>query len=354
MRGIQKIALTGFYGQGNFGDDLMAVIFGRHLQSLGVPFKVHGFPETYSKRFGFESAHSIEELLEDCDGLVWGGGGFLVSKKTLLAQARSRARVKRLSSLVKSANERDLKFAAFSIGGDGNLSIGKLHPAKAHILRVAKCITVRNQQDAFALRRFGVSPEFYPDVVWQARRFLPVKTVRRVPNKVGVDLYWSNLLNQRMPYIALMIKIMTFQRSDLNFSFMDSTSADKKPFRAVGAGWRGQNVSNYQFHDFEEDMEHLASLGLILSSRLHVPIVALQYHVPFVSCSCEPKTSLFMSNAGLSDYVIHPRQTFPFTRGVFSREKLDRMMVNYPFPDLDTLEMESAGHLDALTRFVGG
>lgn len=354
MRGIQKIALTGFYGQGNFGDDLMAVIFGRHLQRLGVPFKVHRFPEKYSKRFGFESAHSIEELLEDCDALVWGGGGFLVTGKSLWARARSRAWHEKLSALVDSARERDLDFAAFSIGGDGNFSIGKLHPARAHVLRVAKSITVRNKEDATALQCLGIQAKFFPDIVWQARRCLPNQSVGGISNTVGVDLYWSNLVNQRMPYLGLMLQILVRHRSDLSFSFLDSTDADNKPFRAVGAGWRGPNVGNYQFRDFEEDLEHLGSLGLVISSRLHVPIVAMQYRIPVISCACEPKASLFMSNVGLKDFVVHHRQFIRFTRQMFSREEYESLVFNYRFPDMDALEMESKGHLEALSRFVGG
>ena len=75
---VRRVALIGYYGRGNFGDDLMAVIFGRFIEQQGADLRVYKLCEPYSRRFGFEVVHTPEQLLEGADLLVSGGGGSLV------------------------------------------------------------------------------------------------------------------------------------------------------------------------------------------------------------------------------------------------------------------------------------
>lgn len=353
MHAVPKVALTGFFGRGNFGDDLMAVIFGRHLQSLGVPFRVHKLPVALARQFGFETAESIDELLEDCRALVWAGGGLLVSRRSLLHRVRYRNFIAEQTRLVGSAMRRAMRLAALSVGGDGSSGVNLFPAYKVDFLHNAECVSVRNEREVRSLGALGIQSDYFPDVVWQTRRCLPVTPARDVPLTVGIDLYWSGLISRWGFEVPPLLKRIVSMRGDLDFVFMDSTCATHGPFNAVGARWTGPNVRTYQFQDFEEDIRQLGSLGLLVSSRLHVPIVALQYGVPVVSCFPEPKTSTFMASVGLTDFVVGHRRFPAFMRRLVDRNSLEEWLNAYPFPPIERLEAESLGHLTALSRFVG-
>ena len=58
-----KVALAGYYGRGNFGDDLMAVLFGFALRQAGADFTIYRLGREEADRFGFKTADSARELL---------------------------------------------------------------------------------------------------------------------------------------------------------------------------------------------------------------------------------------------------------------------------------------------------
>lgn len=353
MHEVRKAALTGFFGRGNFGDDLMAVIFGRHLQSLGIPFRVHKFPVDYARHFGFETAESVDELLEDCQALVWAGGGLLVSRSSYFYRSRYHSFINEQTCLVASATRRAMRLAAFSIGGDGSSELNLFPDYKVNFLRNAEYVSVRNEREVCALRRLGIQSEYFPDIVWQTRRCLPVNPTRSTRLRVGIDLYRSTLIRQGGFQIPPFLHHCVRMRRDLTFVAMDSTCATHKPFSAVGAGWSGPNLRTYQFQDFEEDIRQLSSLSLLVSSRLHVPIVALQYGVPVIACFAEPKSSAFMASVGLSDFVVRHRRFPAFMRRLTDRKSFEEWLLTYPFPAVEQLQADSSGHLLALSRFVG-
>jgi Polysaccharide pyruvyl transferase len=353
MHGVRKVALTGFFGRGNFGDDLMAVIFGRHLQSLGIPFRVHKFPVSDARRFGFETAESVDELLEDCQALVWGGGGLLVSRRSRLYHGHRRRFIAEQTGLVESAIRHGMRLAALSIGGDGVPELDLFPPYKARFLDAAETVSVRNEHEVLALHRLGIPSVFFPDIVWQARRCLPVTPTRPVSPRVGIDLYKSGLIGHGAFHVPPLLNLCVRIRRDLDFVFMDSTCVTHKPFRAVGIGWSGPNLRTYQFRDFEEDIRQLSSLDLLVSSRLHVPIVALQYGVPVISCFAEPKTSAFMASVGLADFIVRHSRLPALVKRLIDRNDFDGWLSTYPHPAIERLQAESLGHLTALSRFVG-
>ena len=75
------IALFGDYKYGRFGDDLMAVIFGRELQSHHIPFRVYGLQPERRAEFQFQGTNSINELLSGAAAVVYGGGWGFSSRR---------------------------------------------------------------------------------------------------------------------------------------------------------------------------------------------------------------------------------------------------------------------------------
>ena len=85
-----KAALFGYYGQDNFGDDLLAVIFSRFLKQLNIEFSVYKLPKGNAEPDGLDVADSVESLVSGKDVVIYGGGGVLCDvARTALYQAET-------------------------------------------------------------------------------------------------------------------------------------------------------------------------------------------------------------------------------------------------------------------------
>jgi polysaccharide pyruvyl transferase WcaK-like protein len=349
-----KVGLVGFYGHGNFGDDLMAVIFGLFLKSLGVQFSVYRLCAPYARRFGFHVAQSAEELLDGTDVLLWGGGGLLVPWPDLLYRALFPRAAQDYQHLVGLALRKGVRLIAASVGGDGTAPPLLTPRYKQMFAGSAHPITVRNPQDLPLLDRLGVKGECFPDIIWQTGERFPVQPRKTGRIRIGLDIYAGNLLRRNAAYLIPLLYAITRKRRDCEFILIDTTNRARKPYRGLGLVLRGPNIVPYQFEELEQDLEFLASLDLLVSTRLHTPPVCMQYGVPAVSLFGEGKTQLLFQNLGLARQQYSHRRIGGFLSMMLLRDGLDPSKSSFSFPDVPTLRRESAGHLRALQQALLG
>ena len=349
-----RVALAGFYDAGNFGDDLSAVLFGLALRRHGIPFSVYGLCEPYARRFGFERAASPAQLLAGAGAFIWGGGGLLVSWSRVTYRLLFPASASRLEALVDAAVASRIPVMLASVGGDGR-PVRRLTPAyKASLVRAARSITVRNPQDVEALQPWVHRAACFPDIVWGLGLVRPVQRRRSERLRVGLDFYPSNLIRQGALHLLPSLQAVVNTRQDCDFVCIDTTNASRKPYRGLGGVLRGANVSRYQFRDLDEDLAFIASLDAVLSSRFHVPIVAMQCGVPAVSVFAERKTRLLYANLGLEHLSFHHRRSGDLLSRMENRADFDRLLGEYTFPDVARLGAGSLGHVDVLREALAG
>jgi polysaccharide pyruvyl transferase WcaK-like protein len=345
---MPKVALAGFYGSGNFGDDLSASLFGLAMQRLGIPFSLYGLCEPYVARFGFDRAATIEELLHTAGAFVWGGGGLLISWSRLTYRVLYPSAASSLDRLVRAVLERDMPVLLSSIGGDGR-PLTTLTPAyRARLVKAARSLTVRNPQDVALLEAVGQRAQYFPDIVWGLSRVLPMARRRSARPRLGIDLYPSNLLRQGALRLLPLLQAAVNARPECDFVFIDTTNASCRRYRGLGGIIRGPNVSRYQFRDLDEDLAFVASLDAVFSSRLHMPVVAMQYGVPALSVFAEPKTRMLFANLGLERYSFHRDRISELGFLMAGRTAFDRLVAEFAFPDADRLADESQGHVACL------
>ncbi len=168
-----KVGLVGFYGHGNFGDDLMAVIIGLFLKQAGIPFSVFRLCQPYAEAFQFNVAHSADELIEDTQVLLWGGGGLLIPWSNLTYNLLFPGVAEEFGNLIRAARRRGLRFCACSVGGNGDHPVRLTPDYKHSFVEAAEYMSVRDPQDLALLERFGVRGDYFPDIVWRAPTLLP-------------------------------------------------------------------------------------------------------------------------------------------------------------------------------------
>ena len=345
---MPKVALAGFYGAGNFGDDLSASLFGLALKRAGIPFSVWGLCEPYAARFGFERAASIGDLLGTAGALVWGGGGLLISWSSLTYRLLYPSAASRLDRLARAVIASGLPVVLSSVGGDGR-PLGKLTPAyRARLVEAAQSLTVRNPQDVALLEAVGKRARYFPDIVWGLSGVLPLERRRSARPRLGFDLYPSNLLRQGALRLLPLLQAAVNARPECDFVFIDSTNASCRSYRGLAGIIRGPNVSRYQFRDVDADLAFIASLDAVFSSRLHMPVVAMQYGVPALSVFAEPKTRMLFANLGLERYSFHRERASELGSLMASRTAFDRLVAEFAFPDAQRLGAESQGHIAGL------
>lgn len=356
-----QVGLVGFYGVGNYGDDLMASLCASHLVEHGFPCTVFslGKPGRDSlttpsfEHLAVRITHDPRELVRVADMLVWGGGGLLVSWDERTFRRRFPGIAEKFHCLVELSRLKGLPRCAVSVGGDGR-SVSHLTPAyKELFMEGAYYASVRNSSDLTILQNLGVKGEVFPDLVWRAGS---AASSSRPPGdrlRIGLDVYLANLADRCGLHFAALLQALVWRCPQHTFVCLNSNHRTARP--SSPNRWlrlQGKNVEHYQFHDFSQDATMLGSLNLLVSSRLHVPVVCLGHRVPVVWTFCERKTQVFLHALGLKAMDFGHGRVLEFADLLVHGEKLEAFLANYPFPDTEALFHSSKAHLNRLIDFV--
>ena len=347
-----RVALAGFYGRGNFGDDLAAVLFGLFLKRIRVPVRVYKLCASLSGEFGLEAARTADELLDDAQLLVWGGGGLLAPWADRTYGLLYPGVAEEYDSLIGAALRRGVPLSALSVGGTGAYPSPLTPRYKQRLLESATYVSVRNPQDLALLARHRVAGDYFPDVVWQTATQFPAERTRSDRRRIGIDVYPSNLLRQKALHLAAWLQLIVWKRRDCEFVLLDTTNARVKAYRGLGVLVRGRNARTYQFHDLRQDLQVLASLDLMVTTRLHAWMACVGYGVPAISLAGEKKTTLLLENLRMEDACFGRGRSGRFLRLMLSKDRLERFLRDFPFPDVARLRAESDGHFRRLSELL--
>ena len=72
-----KVAIWGSYNHGNFGDDVMAVLFARAVAAAGATPVVFRMDGDLARRYGIATEDELGPLLEGARLVIMGGGAML-------------------------------------------------------------------------------------------------------------------------------------------------------------------------------------------------------------------------------------------------------------------------------------
>jgi polysaccharide pyruvyl transferase WcaK-like protein len=352
--GSPKVGLVGFYGQGNFGDDAAALMFGCALRDLGLPVLIYRLCAPYARAFGFEVASTPDELVRNVDVLVWGSGGLLIPWPSLTYRMLFPHIGEEFAEVVRLALAKGVRLIGSSVGGDGTCP-ARIEPSYKELFAAsAAFLSVRNPQDLRLLERLGVPGAWHPDVLWLAAERLGYQTRKQPGLTIGLDLYPSNLIRRHAWYVLPLLFDLIRTRRDCNFVLLDTTNRSVKPYRGIGCFLSAANARNLQFSEPAADLKALASLDLLVSSRLHAPVVASACGVPCLSLFGEKKTRLLLSNLGREDLLFGHRRLAELLGLLRDRKKLDTFLRDFRFPPIEELRAGADLHFHDLAGQLQG
>lgn len=158
-----RALLSGYYGQGNGGDEALLATLLQMLPSSVTPVVLSGNPEETQERYGVEACerkafNTVMQALRSCDAFIWGGG-------SLIQDATSAISPFYYSGLMAIAQKRGIKTVAWAQG------IGPLKRNATKWLARQNYIgctgvSVRDSVSAALLREWEVNHVLAPDPVW--------------------------------------------------------------------------------------------------------------------------------------------------------------------------------------------
>lgn len=367
-----RTSILGFYGLGNFGDDLMGWMIAKQISTLGrssvlfdlsdqSPSSLNGNDFTSHR---IDSSRSLEQIVETSESVIFGGGGVLVAHAHKKLRRFSKY-LHKMDLFLQAVQKKNKPLALLSIGGDGGETFDELSPMTRRALSAATLITTRNTSDNRLLMPKRVASHCYPDIVWaatqlmpgtwQSTAFKPKEHAQDRPLRIGIDLYLAPLMEQG---IVAALEFLTFLRKQMRklrsmeWIVLNSKHVNGGAFSLLKHYLSGRFGQYYQFHSFESDFQALSSLDLLVSSRLHVPIVALQLGVPTISAFSEGKTKIFFQSHGLSNYYFGPDRRRELQVLLADPSALRDWLLSYQFPNVMSLQAGSLMHFQKMQEFL--
>ncbi len=287
---MSRVAVSGYYGFGNTGDEAIALAISRELRAQGhTPLLLSNTPAETARLYGCESAARMKPAallgaLLRSQVLLSGGGGLLQDKTS----ARSMAYYLGVISLARRLGKRVVIF---------NQSIGPLsEEGGARVARALRGlrVVVRDRGSLETLERLGVTAELGGD---PALLLAPTPGLTRDENTVVVAPRGD--VQAAMPALhGTVAALRSGGRRVVALSFMPSHDDDAA--RGLGA----DEVVSTQ--DPQVALDLIAQSGFVIGVRLHAVILAAAAGVPFAGVAYDPKVEGFCRDACAPTHSVTP------------------------------------------------
>ena len=342
---VPKIGVFGWYMQGNFGDEIMAIMVARSLRSHGFRPVVYKLPRYLADAEGIETADTLDVLLEGASACVLGGGGLFVSAAETVTPALA-VFDEELRQLAVRCASRSIPVWGVSIGGTGTGRHAKLYPGIARLLGsgVMRGVTIRLQQDRALVEAFGIPSEHYPDIVFLAPDYWPdahVPGPRRMVVTNKIARYW---VGRRLIHVLDLYGPSVFGIEPRHLRTRNVNLCSESDRHRVG---RAANHVAYQTVQQYSDL--MSRVQVIVSSKLHLGIFGMAYGAVFFSYGTKEKTRAQLRELGMESHNLSTRDLPRW---------LSRLRTGFP-EELETtarlvpeLRLRARGHVAALLSFL--
>ncbi|TAE61288.1 MAG: polysaccharide pyruvyl transferase CsaB [Nostocales cyanobacterium] len=288
-----RVLLSGYYGQGNGGDEALLATLLQMLPSSVTPVVLSGNPQLTSLRYGVESYNrkdflQVIKALRSCDAFVWGGGSLIQDVTSFISPFY-------YGGLMAIAQVMGLKTIAWGQG------IGPLlRPQTRWLAKMnfAGCVnvSVRDRQSSALLSSWNIPHILAPDPVW-ALTSKPVTELANLPTpRIAVTLRnHRHLTNTRLAHLTQsLINLQTATQA-----FILLIPFQKSEDLGIAENIKSQLTNNSQILCLE-DPELLKgafqNVDMVIGMRLHSLIMAASEGCRCFAISYDPKINRLMED----------------------------------------------------------
>jgi polysaccharide pyruvyl transferase CsaB len=317
----RSVLLSGFYGFGNLGDELI-------LKNIAILFKEIGFSSIYAVSGNIEysrSKHSgiefidrndyskIVDIVRELDLIVLGGGGLFQDHNRLSTPALFENPKWGVNSFINVPLIAKIysKPVAYIFQGVGPLFSEDSHHFTRFAYSLAAYISVRDKESQMLLKSLGINDinlSADPTLLFPVEKSEAEKTMPTI----GISLrQWihKNIEDKIIDIISQFLNELDqdFEIIFLPFQDYDEFNSDIKIFERIIQNLKHpQNVKMVKINEYALlDIEKImASLDCIIGMRLHSIILALKYDIPFVAIPYDQKIYSILREADMTDMAL--------------------------------------------------
>ena len=286
-RARPKIGLVGFYGPGNYGDELFLDVFRQHLGSdvdLGVVFDSPTRP--YFRR-------SARDVVRDHDSIVIGGGDLLVpwglgDRYWLTDYLRRPVHIVGVGVPTWRPAKPDVVAQLRRFVRHGNV----------------KSITVRDEESAAWIREH-LDPRVAVDAAADLVFALDLPPVERPdgPPILGINVRWreGNDDYDAVRALAARGRELGYRLRTIVLSTGDVRTRDERAFEELAID--GPDVERVASEDIGTLTRAIGGCTMLASHKFHGTVVATAYGIPAISMSTTDKNRNLLRRLGRPELV---------------------------------------------------
>ena len=287
---MAKIAISGYYGFKNFGDEAILSVLVNHLKSLqNSDITVFSSDVEYTeKTYGVKAVKrfclkDVLKTIKDCDVLVSGGGSLLqdvTSLKSLIYYAF-------IIAMGLFFNKKVVIFAQ----GIGPLNSNVAQNIVKNLLKYCSYVTVRDENSLKLLEKLGIKSELVCDPIYS----LDIKSEPQ-NGVVGVQLRDFKTMNQELLQKLALLIVTKFSDKKIEiFSLQKTQDLDLcKRFEAIVKSFNPDICTEIVEDDI---INRLSRLEYLIGMRFHAVLVALKCGVRTCAINYDVKVEKIATDA---------------------------------------------------------
>ncbi len=304
-----QVALSGYYGYGNGGDEALLATLIQMLPPQALPLVLSANPELTTQQHGVaacdrNSPTAVWRALRSSEGFIWGGG-------SLIQDATSALSPLYYTGLMTIAQRLGLKTIAWGQG------IGPLkQPTTQWLAKTSfqgcTAVSIRDHASAQLLEQWGIAGTLAPDPVW-ALESAPLPDLADLPSpRVAVVLRsHSQLTPERLNILTQALQ--QFQQITQTFIVLLPFQASQD--LAIAQTLHAQLPASQilQVADPRQLKGVFRGVELAIAMRLHGLIMAAAEGCRCFALSYDPKVSQLMQELSLPGWLLSELPSNPQT-----------------------------------------
>lgn len=337
-----KVAIWGSYNHGNYGDDVMAVMFAKSLQQQGVQPCVYRIDKAIAQEHGFQTVNSLDELLQNTSFSIIGGGSWL-EKRAFGGDYEDE-----FAAFHQALKRHNCPCYGMSIGGDFSMNMEDMQEKER--LRMLQSpffcgASVRLKTDAEMLQKANKIVNYAPDIVLATSSFFPVKTEQETPKRVRIAL---NLHTSHRRVYNTINRIISRFYHNYEFYYVQTHLPNFENKYEYQVEKETKNLKNFRYQDINSFTQFVSSVDLMITFKLHPGVTALSYGVPFYLLGGYDKTLAFLKSVDATD----ASQT---ETGILKKlffQSIPSIKKQYNFQSVLKQQKACQGHIEFLNQLV--